>query len=231
MDGDVISGKDLPPRSEPRWPVALSIVAVLALLTAMPDRVRLLPPWVLIAVGAIVLAAITATALRPRSAAWPRIERAATFALAVGAGTANLVVLVALIFRQRQIATVVKDVDGLEAPQFEHRGLGDERGDVLAALLASTDRGGPASRASAARMRPDWIFPRSRLPDGARPAGWRPCSSSTTCSWGFHTATAFSTTDALPLTRRAKLAMMIESLISLATLVVVGARAINVLGP
>jgi hypothetical protein len=46
----------------------------------------------------------------------------------------------------------------------------------------------------------------------------------------FSTATAFSSTDTLPLTHRAKLVMMIESLISMVTLVVVAARAINVLG-
>ncbi|UGY09825.1 hypothetical protein [Phyllobacterium pellucidum] len=46
---------------------------------------------------------------------------------------------------------------------------------------------------------------------------------------GFNTATAFSPTDVLPLTRRAKSLMMVESTISLLTLVIVAARAINVL--
>ena len=45
----------------------------------------------------------------------------------------------------------------------------------------------------------------------------------------YNTATAFSPTDALPLTHRAKLLMMLESLISLLTLVMVVARAVNVL--
>jgi hypothetical protein len=47
---------------------------------------------------------------------------------------------------------------------------------------------------------------------------------------GYCTATAFSPTDALPLTPRAKLLMMLESTISLMTIVVVVSRAINVLG-
>ena len=46
----------------------------------------------------------------------------------------------------------------------------------------------------------------------------------------YSTATAFSATDALPLTTRAKLLMMAESLISLTTLVLVASRAINILG-
>jgi hypothetical protein len=226
MDGDVMSAKARPPWSEPRWPVALSIVLVLALLTAMPDRVRLLPAWVLVVVGAIVLAPIAATALQPRSAAWPRIERAATFALAVAAGTANLVVLVALIF---DMIARSKDVDGLKLLSSSIA-VWATNVVTFSLLYWQFDRGGPASRASAARMRPDWIFPSEQAPDGAVPPGWRP-QFIDYLFLGFSTATAFSTTDALPLTARAKLAMMIESLISLATLVVVGARAINVLGP
>ena len=47
---------------------------------------------------------------------------------------------------------------------------------------------------------------------------------------GFSTATAFSPTDALPLTPCAKLLMMLESSISLVTIIVVAARSINILG-
>jgi hypothetical protein len=46
---------------------------------------------------------------------------------------------------------------------------------------------------------------------------------------GYNTATAFSPTDAMPLTHRAKMLMMLESAISLLTLVIVAARAVNVL--
>jgi hypothetical protein len=46
---------------------------------------------------------------------------------------------------------------------------------------------------------------------------------------GYNTATAFSPTDALPLTHRAKLLMMIESTISLLTSVVILSHAINIL--
>jgi len=46
---------------------------------------------------------------------------------------------------------------------------------------------------------------------------------------GFNTSTAFSPTDTLPLTARAKMLMMAQSCISLVTIVIVAARAINVL--
>ena len=43
-------------------------------------------------------------------------------------------------------------------------------------------------------------------------------------------AIAFSPTDAMPLTRHAKLVMGLESTISIVTVLLVGARAVNVLG-
>jgi len=46
----------------------------------------------------------------------------------------------------------------------------------------------------------------------------------------FSAAAAFSPADSLPLTRRAKLLMMLESMVSLVTLVVVASRAIGLLG-
>ena len=45
----------------------------------------------------------------------------------------------------------------------------------------------------------------------------------------FTNSTAFSPTDALPLTHRAKALMAIQALASFATIVVVGARAVNIL--
>jgi hypothetical protein len=45
----------------------------------------------------------------------------------------------------------------------------------------------------------------------------------------FNTSTAFSPTDVAPLTRWAKMLMMVQSLISLACIVILGARAVNVL--
>lgn len=46
---------------------------------------------------------------------------------------------------------------------------------------------------------------------------------------GFNTATAFSPTDTAPLTTRARMLMMVESAISLLTIAVAAARAVNIL--
>jgi uncharacterized membrane protein len=100
---------------------------------------------------------------------------------------------------------------------------------MFSLLYWQLDRGGPALRVSAAPERPDWIFPAEQAPEGVVPSDWRP-QFIDYLFLGFSTATAFSTTDALPLTGRAKCAMMTESTVSLVTLAVVAARAINILG-
>ena len=48
--------------------------------------------------------------------------------------------------------------------------------------------------------------------------------------FAFNSSTAFSPTDTLVLSRKMKLLMMSQSLISLAVLAVVAARAVNALG-
>jgi hypothetical protein len=46
----------------------------------------------------------------------------------------------------------------------------------------------------------------------------------------FTNATAFSPTDAMPLTRRMKMLMLAESAVSAITVLLVAARAVNILG-
>ena len=88
------------------------------------------------------------------------------------------------------------------------------------------DRGGPVRRLRPDPPPPDFQFPQMENPELAEP-GWRPhfidylYVSSTN-------AMAFSPTDAMPLTRRAKLLMLAESTLSAVTILLVVARAINI---
>jgi hypothetical protein len=92
-------------------------------------------------------------------------------------------------------------------------------------LYWQIDRRGPYGRASKLSVKPDWVFPQPATPEDL-PSDWRPVFLDY-LYLGYNTATAFSPTDALPLTHRAKMLMMTESTISLLTSVVVLSRAIN----
>lgn len=88
------------------------------------------------------------------------------------------------------------------------------------------DRGGPPSAHLINERGPDFLFPQSTRPELAK--GWTP-GFIDYFYVSFTNAAAFSPTDTLPLTPRAKMLMLIESAVSLMTLALVAARAVNIL--
>ena len=71
------------------------------------------------------------------------------------------------------------------------------------------------------------MFPQMYVQECA-PTGWVPVFADY-LYLGFTNATAFSPTDTMPLTTWAKALMTIEALISLLTVLLVAARAVNIL--
>lgn len=210
---------------EPRWPVAVTLLALLVLLVTMPARLRLLPEWVLVVAGAVVVAPLVAVALRPDSPTWRQLERTTTLAFVVFAAIGDLMVLRTLLL------DILRNSQAVTGLQLLASSVAIWLANIVtfSLLFWQMDRGGPTGREGPAPPRPDWLFPQQQLDQEFVRGGWRP-EFVDYLYLGFSTATAFSTTDAPPLTGRAKLAMMAESAISLLTLVVVAARAINVLG-
>ncbi len=99
---------------------------------------------------------------------------------------------------------------------------------TFALVFWEVDCGGPAARATAERrVTPDFQFPQDENPELAA-EDWGPAL----LDYLYIAATnsiAFSPTDAMPLTHRAKLVMGIESFIAAVTLLIVAARAVNIL--
>jgi hypothetical protein len=88
------------------------------------------------------------------------------------------------------------------------------------------DRGGPVRRRRTDPPPPDFQFPQMENPQLAAP-GWYP-QLVDYIYISFTNAIAFSPTDAMPLSRRAKLLMLAESGISGITVLLVAARAVNI---
>jgi hypothetical protein len=99
---------------------------------------------------------------------------------------------------------------------------------VFGLCFWTLDAGGPAERAGAGRRDPDFRFPQDEQSPRAR-EGWEPAFEDY-----LYVATtngiAFSPTDAMPLTLPAKRLMALESLISVAAVLIIAARAVNVIG-
>jgi uncharacterized membrane protein len=92
-------------------------------------------------------------------------------------------------------------------------------------LFWQLDEGGPRVRAERGRTDPDFLFPQDTNPR----ADWSPRLSDYLYV-SLTNAIAVSPTDTMPLTRRAKGLMALESLISYAVVILVISRAVNVLG-
>jgi hypothetical protein len=101
---------------------------------------------------------------------------------------------------------------------------------IFALWFWSIDRGGPAARGLARKETNDFLFPQMTLslPNRIQTENWSP-GFIDYLFLSFTNATAFSPTDTLPLSGRAKLLMMMESGTSLLTITLVAARAVNIL--
>ncbi|MGZ4758401.1 MAG: hypothetical protein ACXV95_04995, partial [Acidimicrobiales bacterium] len=98
---------------------------------------------------------------------------------------------------------------------------------VFALWYWDLDRGGPVARAHALHEHPDFVFPQMQAPELAK-RDWEPAFADY-FYLSFTNATAFSPTDVMPFSRWAKMTMLVQSAVSLVTVALVIARAVNIL--
>jgi hypothetical protein len=179
--------------------------------------------WLVLAVPALLLAIDLCLTLRGRGLVRSRGAALLLLGLLVLGNFAALTILVA--------ALVTADSADLTGGELLLTGFAIWTSDVVVFGLWfwELEAGGPVSRIRApTRAEPDFQFPQDENPQLA-PAGWRPQV------WDYlyvslTNAIAFSPTDTMPLTVRAKAMMGLESAISAVTVLLVAARAVNVLG-
>jgi len=159
-------------------------------------------------------------AITGRSGVW---ERIAEFT-AVGAGLAfNLCNVLIVSYN------LVENPSALQPIPLFYTSIAIWSGNVLIFTLLYwlVDRGGPDARLNRAGRYPDFDFP-VMDDDTENRIGWQP-GIIDYLFLGFTTSTAFSPTEAMPKTARAKVLMMLQSTIALITIAVVAARTINIL--
>ncbi|WP_046868028.1 hypothetical protein [Microvirga massiliensis] len=98
---------------------------------------------------------------------------------------------------------------------------------IFALWFWNIDRGGPPRIGFAKTDIADFLFPQMTLSTRGA-ANWVP-GFVDYLFLSFTNATAFSPTDTMPLTGRAKILMMVEAIVSLLTVALVAARAVNIL--
>lgn len=219
---DPLEAHDARVIGEARWPMAVAVLAIIALTVLLPNSLIMHPRWGVPLTEALLLVAVIIG--DPG-----KIDRRSRLVRALS------ITLIALL-----VATTLWCTGILIAQLIRGGPAANSAGALLAAggivwisnclafglLYWELDSGGPAVRAHGLPAHPDFAFPQQLSPELA-PADWRPRFVDY-LYLGFTSATAFSPTDAMPLRAWNKIAMMAQSTISLALLGLVIARAVNV---
>jgi uncharacterized membrane protein len=210
------------PVGEARWPAAGAVLAAIVLTVLLPDGERVGPGWLLPGIEVVLLAAIVAGdpgRISRRSRLLRGLSIALVAVLVLGALSSTLLLIDALIHGG-------PETNSAGALLLAGTTVWVSNNLAFALLYWELDGGGAAARAHHLPRHPHFAFPQQQSPALA-PPGWRPRFVDY-LYLGFTNALAFSPTDAMPLVPWAKVAMTVQSLISLGILALVVARAVNV---
>jgi hypothetical protein len=222
MSGQPIDSSVTEARVEARWPILTAVVVIMTLTALRPAEIRLAAPWVLPTIEIALLAAVLTS--HPA-----RVGRLAGLLRGISIAVVGFVALDTLAATVRLIDVLIHGGQATNSAEelLTVGGVIWASNVVAFALLYwLLDSGGAAARAQGRAAHPDLAFPQQLNPELAR-AGWQP-QFIDYLYLGLTASTAFSPTDVMPLVPWAKVAMGAQSLISLAVLGLIVARAVNV---
>jgi len=212
-----------PTQGEARWQVTVAVAAAVALQLPLPGRVVLVRPvWLLPAVEGLFLLVLVMA--NPR-----RINRESRLLRLLGLTLAAVLSLANAWSVARLVTGLVNGTEGGSAGPLLVTGGAIWLTNIIVFGLWywEFDRGGPVARAEGTRIYPDFQFVQMASPELA-PPDWEPTFGDY-LYLSFTNAAAFSPTDVLPLSRWAKMGMTAQATVSIVTVALVVARAVNIL--
>jgi len=203
---------------EPRWPAFIAMLAAGGVYLALPEPLSVGPSWLLLSVIVFLMIPIVISDRRGDH----QVTRTLTF-------TANGIITIAMI------ASLIHLVQGipnhLETPKALLRSasaLWVTNILIFALWYWKLDAGGPLLRERPGGMAHSaFLFPQLMGRDN-QDSSWSP-NFVDYLFLAFNTSTAFSPTDTAVLSRWAKFATMLQSIISLTIIALLAARAVNIL--
>lgn len=228
-----------PPRSPVHhWTASLAVLSALVLSLLLPGAITVGPRWLIPALEAVLVVVVHLVRVFRRSE--EEIEvRVLIIAVIALVSLAN-VISVSLLVDHLLYGGISKGrplLFGAVSVWFTNI-------IVYSLWFWQLDRGGPVARAHRHERPPDFQFPQMLTGPAlaaasgtgspattapARSAGWEPAFFDYLYV-ALTNAAAFSPTDTMPLSRAAKALMSAESLVSIVTVGIVAARAVNILG-
>jgi uncharacterized membrane protein len=189
-----------------RWPEAVAVLAAAALFATLPDALVPGPTAVRFVVPALEAVLAVLLVFRDR--------RRASIALIALIGAGNLSTLGFLIHQLLYSG-------GVTGRSLLYSAFSIWVTNVIVFALLYWELDGQTDTVT------DFAFVQMTDPE-VRAKGWHPRFTDY-LYLAYTNASAFSPTDTMPLTRRAKMLMLVQSAVSIVTLLLVAARAVNIL--
>jgi uncharacterized membrane protein len=208
-------------QGERRLAVAIAVGVAIALQLLLPNKLVIHPSWLIPALeGALLVGLIAAN---PR-----RISRTSTTLRTASVALIALISVANAWSTAELINGLINGTAGGNAEVLLGQGASIYITNIIVFSLWywEWDRGGPVARATSPRAYIDFLFPQMTQPDLTSP-DWEPTYVDY-LYLSFTNATAFSPTDVMPFSRWAKMLMLVQAAVSLLTLAMVIARAVNI---
>jgi hypothetical protein len=207
---------------QPAWPAAVAVLAVGGLHLSLPEPLTFGPSWLLLVVVTVLLIPVLIARLRGSFTLNQRLGYLLLGVVTAAMSWSLYLLIRALPGHQLAPSTLLRSAAALWITNIL----------VFACWYWRLDAGGPHARhLQTCHTKGDFLFPQMTLgPMTQIPfdPDWSP-GFVDYLFLAFNTSTAFSPTDSPVLSRWAKGLMMIQSSISLATLALLAARAVNIL--
>jgi uncharacterized membrane protein len=210
-------------RSEPRWPAVIALLAVGSLRLALPTALSIGPNWTVLVLVIVLLIPTE----------WSRRKNKIGLTTSLGYFTISLVTVDMIWSLWLLIKAIPSHVEQPRDMLQSAAALWISNVLIFASWYWRLDAGGPRARElRGVHIDGAFLFPQMTLDkESRRQMGedtWSP-GFIDYLFLAFTTSTAFSPTDTAVLSRWAKLMMMVQALISFATVAVLAARAVNIL--
>ena len=207
---------------EPRWPALVALLAIGSLYAALPAHLAVIPEWGLLIIIVVLLIPTVVARLYSRHRMNQRLGYLVNGVITLALISSLVRLVQALPTRAETPTQLLRSATALWITNIL----------VFALWYWRLDAGGPNQR-EARPGHPDgaFLFPQMTS-DEAKAATGLPSWSPNFVDYlflAFNTSTALSPTDVPVLSRWAKLLMMVQALISLTVIVLLAARAVNIL--
>ncbi|MGA2715093.1 MAG: hypothetical protein ABSG41_18495 [Bryobacteraceae bacterium] len=213
----------LPKRTEPRWPALAATLAVGVLFYAMPESLTIGPGWLILVVVAVLMIPATIFHRIGRADLNQIFAYSILAVITIGVMSSLVLLVVRLPAHKEMPVELLRAAAALWVSNLL----------VFASWYWRLDGGGPNARDKAGVHKDGaFLFPQMMMDQELRRQmgedQWSP-GFIDYLFLAFNTSTAFSPTDVPVLSRWAKAMMIVQSVISLATVALLAARAVNIL--